>query len=151
MRHLCDVNVFLAATIDVHPHHREAREWFDSLSDGDTAEFCRMSQNSFLRLVTTRVAENYVPVSNLNAVAVYRRLCKDSAVRLAAEPEGLEADWMRLAGVGQAAPKCWMDAYLAAFALRSGMRFVSLDGDFGQYTKAGLDLLLLGGPKRTGA
>jgi predicted nucleic acid-binding protein len=63
MRNLCDVNVLLAATVDVHPHHQTARNWFAALGPADTAELCRITQSSFLRLLTTRIAEHYTPIS----------------------------------------------------------------------------------------
>ena len=57
----------------------------------------------------------------------------------------------RLAGRGRAgglkvlsaSPKVWMDAYLAACAITSGLRLVSLDRDFKSYEAHGLDLLQL--------
>jgi hypothetical protein len=36
-----------------------------------------------------------------------------------------------------------MDAYLAAFAIAGGLRFVTLDGDFKRYEAQGLQLVLL--------
>lgn len=42
-----------------------------------------------------------------------------------------------------ASPKVWMDAYLAAFAIRTGLPFASLDADFRRFEAAGLDLHLL--------
>jgi toxin-antitoxin system PIN domain toxin len=143
MRHLCDVNDFLGMTIEAHRHHQPAREWFDALGEGDTAEFCRMSQNSYLRLLTTRVAENYIPITNHQARQVYRRLLGDSVVRLAAEPPDLEAHWLAWADAPTAATKLWMDAYLAAFAFAAGMQLVTFDGGFEKYRSKGLDLLLL--------
>jgi predicted nucleic acid-binding protein len=37
----------------------------------------------------------------------------------------------------------WMDAYLAAFAIRSGHPFATLDADFRRFEDAGLQLSLL--------
>ena len=42
-----------------------------------------------------------------------------------------------------ASPKVWMDAYLAAFAIRAGLPFATLDADFRRFEAAGLDLHLL--------
>lgn len=39
--------------------------------------------------------------------------------------------------------KVWMDAYFAAFAIRAGLPFATLDADFRNFETAGLDLLLL--------
>jgi predicted nucleic acid-binding protein len=43
----------------------------------------------------------------------------------------------------QAAPKRWMDAYLAAFAIAAGLRLTSLDQDFVQIEQEGLTFQLL--------
>jgi hypothetical protein len=52
---------------------------------------------------------------------------------------------MRFLGDGNVflAPKLWMDAYLAAFAIAGGMRIVTLDKDFRNFESQGLNLLLL--------
>jgi len=46
------------------------------------------------------------------------------------EPPGTPALWHRLASHDTASPKVWMDAYLAAFAIRGGVRMITLDQDF---------------------
>jgi len=38
----------------------------------------------------------------------------------------------------------WMDAYLAAFAVETGMRLVTFDRGFQKFVPLGLNLLLLG-------
>jgi toxin-antitoxin system PIN domain toxin len=143
MRHLCDSNVFIALTVDAHPAHRVARDWLQSLLAGDTIGFCRMSQMSFLRLLTQKIADGYAPITNGEAIEKLEQWKKLAFVEVCAEPDKLETEWLRLANAGKAAPKRWMDAYLAAFALHSRMRLVTLDGDFEKYRKDGLDLLLL--------
>ena len=49
-----DVNVWMALSFQGHVHHEIAREWFESLDDPDDARlcFCRITQLSFLRLIT---------------------------------------------------------------------------------------------------
>ncbi|MDQ3565774.1 MAG: PIN domain-containing protein [Pseudomonadota bacterium] len=151
MRHLCDSNVFVALTVNVHPALEAARGWLQTLLAGDTLGFCRMSEMSFLRLLTQRIAEGYAPVKNKEAVRKLEQWKRLAFVERCNEPEGMEEDWLRMAGVGQAAPKRWMDAYLAAFALHAGMRFVTLDGDFEKYKEAGIDVLMLRAPNKEGA
>ena len=56
---------------------------------------------------------------------------------------GAETLWRRFAALDSASPKAWMDAYLAACAITSGLRLVSLDRDFKTYEPQGLDLLQL--------
>ena len=45
-----DSNVGVALASERHRHHQAAFDW--SLPDEITARFCRMTQNSFLRLMT---------------------------------------------------------------------------------------------------
>jgi uncharacterized protein len=80
VRHLCDSNVFVALAVSGHQHHLAAREWLESLSDGDTAEFCRMTQNSFLRLVTTDVFMKPHTLTNEQAVDTLRTLLNDGRI-----------------------------------------------------------------------
>lgn len=146
MRHLCDSNVFLALAVEQHVHHARAAEWFASLSDADTALFCRATRISFLRLLTQAVAPDFTPLTNSEAWAVLDRLLEDEATGFAEEPDGLDVVWRRLSERNTPSPKVWMDAYLAAFAIVGGMRLVTLDKDFRKYESDGLDLLLLLSP-----
>ena len=145
MRHLCDSNIFIALTVKSHPGHEAARGWLQTLLAGDTLGFCRMSEMSFLRLLTQRIAEGYLPVKNQDAVEKLHEWKRLPFVEVCAEPEAMEFDWLRMAAAGQPAPKRWMEAYLAAFAICAGMRLVTLDRDFEKYKRDGLDLLILRG------
>jgi predicted nucleic acid-binding protein len=51
--YLCDVNVWLALAIEPHVHHRASAAWFDSVDDASTLVFCRATQQSLRRLLTT--------------------------------------------------------------------------------------------------
>jgi len=143
MRHLCDSNVFLALAVGQHLQHRRAAEWFAALGAVDTAEFCRATQISFLRLLTQKIAPEYLPVSNEVARAAFDQLMEDDVVDFAAEPENVDSVWRSFGDPVTAAPKVWMDSYLAAFAITGGMRLVTMDRDFGRFEFFGLDLLLL--------
>ena len=143
MKNLCDTNVFIALAVEQHTHHCLAARWFNNLGDEDTAAFCRATQNSFLRLLTRKIADNYSPLTNLQAWQVYDQLCSDDAVMLVPEPADIEVFWRKLARHSTASPKVWMDAYLAAFAIAGRFRMVTLDHDFKNFETHGLDLLLL--------
>lgn len=129
--------------MEAHPHHQAAREWFDALENEDTTEFCRMTQNSFLRLLTTRLTANYEPLKNNEAVRHYLKLQTDFAVRFVAEPQGMEDIWLKWSAGREVAPKIWMDAYLAAFAFTGKMRLVTFEAGLTKYQSKGLDVLLL--------
>ncbi len=141
---LADSNVWLALALSKHVFHRAVRQWFDSQSPSDGVFFCRATQQSFLRLLTTQavVAPYGIPaLSNGGAWSVYEGFLADKRISRVEEPNGLESHWKRLAARGVASPKLWMDAYLAAFALANGYRLVTTDQAFRQFK--GLDLLLL--------
>ena len=57
---------------------------------------------------------------------------------------GLSGLWPSLAGRATASPKVWMDAYLAAFAIKGDLTLVTLDRDFCSYEKEGLNLIVVG-------
>jgi toxin-antitoxin system PIN domain toxin len=141
MRHLCDVNVFLAAAVEDHPHHQAARNWLNGLSSDDTAEFCRITQAAFLRLLTNEAVLKENAVSNREAAIIYAKLLQDGRVRFQSEPENLERLWLEQASIDTKSPLIWIDAYLASFARLLGMRLVTFDRGFSRYE--GLDLLLL--------
>lgn len=52
-----------------------------------------------------------------------------------------QSHWKKLAGNSKAAPKLWMDAYLAAFAVAGGYQLVTTDKAFKQFK--GLNHLVL--------
>jgi predicted nucleic acid-binding protein len=59
------------------------------------------------------------------------------------EPPELGRTLCQLGAIEQAAPKRWMDAYLAAFAITADLALISLDQDFRQFEPEGLTLQLL--------
>jgi predicted nucleic acid-binding protein len=76
-------------------------------------------------------------------VGYVRRLARDERVGFEpTDPLGLEAHWRQFSPRRTASTKLWMDAYLAAFAVASGLRLVTTDAAFRQF--AGLDVLVLG-------
>ena len=131
MQHLCDSNVVLATVVERHPHHAAALRWLDTLPAGDTAAFCRQTQLSFLRLLTTEAVMKDAVQTNAAAISVLKDLMMDSRfVFIAAEPVGLEAVWFQTAASDNVSPKAWMDCYLAAFARCYSLRLVTFDKAF---------------------
>lgn len=134
---LSDSNVWLALAIERHVHHSAAREWFDTVGTAGSVLFCRATQQSFLRLLTTTsVLAPYglTPLTNQQAWGAYEALLADDRIRFEpGEPAGIEQAWARWATRPTASPKLWMDAYLAAFASRSGATLVTTDRSFFQF------------------
>ena len=142
-RHLIDVNVFLAATVEAHVHHFQAKRWVDSVELPSTIGFCRTTEMACLRLLTQSLTEGFRPLNNRDAAAVYLAWRRDDRVEFITEPPGLEALWPRLGLRDTRSPKLWTDAYLAAFATAGAFRMVTFDAAFRQFETSGLDLLLL--------
>jgi toxin-antitoxin system PIN domain toxin len=141
---LPDTNIWLALALSEHEFHDVARDWFATQSEPRSVLFCRATQQSFLRLLTTdKLMRLYgvPPLSNAGAWALWQEYCEDQRVTLAAEPAGLESHWSSLAVRSSASPKLWMDAYLAAFAIAGGHTLVTTDRAFAQFKT--LDALIL--------
>lgn len=140
---LADSNVWLALALSKHRFHELASDWINGEGAGGVM-FCRSTQQSFLRLLTTAtiVAPYGVPpLTNSEAWRLYMQFRDDPRVGFLPEPPGIEERWRELAAREGASPKLWMDAYLAAFAISAGCGLATTDGGFKQFQ--GLDLLLL--------
>ncbi|MGH3633047.1 type II toxin-antitoxin system VapC family toxin [Mycobacterium sp.] len=142
---LCDTNVWLALALSRHPHHPTVRAWLDAVDEPAVIHFCRATQQSLLRLLTSRAvlgAYGNAALTNAEAWSVYAALLADDRITMTGqEPNGLETQWKMFAVRQSASPKIWMDAYLAAFAFTGGFTLVTTDTDFRQYQ--GIDLRLL--------
>lgn len=148
---LVDSSVWVASAFRRHPHHVVAQDELDRSTTAAPAAFCRATQQSFLRLVSTpQISRAYQPdpVTNRAALVAYETLLARPGIAYLDEPPGTVALWHRLAARDTASPKVWMDAYLAAFALSGSLNFVTLDRDFQTYESHGLQLRLLMAPSR---
>lgn len=143
---LFDTNAWVATLFSSHPFHSLAQHALRTATPTDPAIFCRSTQQSFLRLASTpallRVygAEG---LTNRDALAALDALQALPQVRVLDEPPGIVALWRTFADLATASPKVWMDAYLAAFAVAGGLRMVTLDGDFRNFSTRGLTLELI--------
>jgi toxin-antitoxin system PIN domain toxin len=141
---LPDTNVWLALALSKHRFHAAARKWLESQSAAGSILFCRSTVQSFLRLLCTdAVMRPYgvPPLSNALAWKIYRKFRSDSRIGFADEPQALEELWETLAVRDTASPKLWMDAYLAAFAMRGDYACVTTDDSFRQFR--GLNAIIL--------
>jgi uncharacterized protein len=143
---LLDSNVWLALALSKHSFHEAAGEWLERQSPR-AACFCRSTQQSFLRLLTTGavVAPFGIPaLRNKAAWATYERFLADERIAWIEEPRELESLWKKLAASPRPSPKLWMDAYLAAFAMSGAYQLLTTDQAFRQFK--GLDVLVLSKP-----
>jgi toxin-antitoxin system PIN domain toxin len=146
--HLGDANLWLALAVSEHVHHEAARTWLDSVHERRSILFCRATQQSLLRLLTTRAflaPYRNSSLTNVEAWDLYDALIGDDRIVFRPdEPAEIDGLWRQFAIRSSASPKLWMDAYLAAFARAAGCEMVTTDSGFRQFE--GLDLLLLGSP-----
>ena len=133
------MNVWLALLLADHVHRPAASEWWES-ETADAIVFCRVTQVSVLRLLTTAAAMNGKPLTRKQAWRAYDRLFEDDRVALVREPDGMEEAFRKLSAAGTASPKAWADAYLIAFAARLDATLVTFDRALG---KRGAECLVL--------
>ncbi len=141
---LADSNFWLALALSGHSLHKSAATWLADQSPKDPVAFCRSTQQSFLRLLSTSaVLSPYgiPPLTNADAWRAYEGLLADRRIAFAHEPPGLELRWKALAARTSSSPKLWMDAYLAAFAIAGGHKLITTDMAFKQFK--GLDVVIL--------
>jgi toxin-antitoxin system PIN domain toxin len=130
---LFDTNIWIALTFKAHPLHQPAEAAFLAHSPAEKAFFCRATQQSFLRLLTTQamVGVYGVPTStNHRALEIIDQLMASPSVGYVQEPPNVWPTWRRFADLATVSPKRWMDAYLAAVAMESGLRFVTSESAF---------------------
>jgi hypothetical protein len=139
--YLFDTNVWVALVFNSHPLHAAAVVALLAATPDRKACFCRSTQQSFLRLVSSEnIARQYgvAPISNRDAFEFLEAFMARPNVGFRDEPPNLLPRWKSYADLPTSSPKRWMDAYLAAFAVETGLEFVSGDVAFKAF--AGLTL-----------
>ena len=121
-----DANVWLALLWDRHAHSDRAREWFHGCGD-EQFLFCRFTQLTVLRLLTTKQVMGRDVKSMVGAGEVWDQLWADDRIAMLPEPDGLEPRLRLHSRLGSASPKVWADAYLVAFASTAGLKLVTFD------------------------
>lgn len=89
---LADTNFWIALTFSGHGHHQAARAWLAGQRGAESALFCRSTQQSFLRLITTAAVCRPLgvpPLGNRDAWSVFEGFAADPRVGWADEPPGL--------------------------------------------------------------
>jgi toxin-antitoxin system PIN domain toxin len=135
-----DVNVWVALTLETHVHNTVAARWLASLGQETRVCFCRITQLSLLRLLTTQAMMGSEVMSQAEAWQVYDRWLEDTRMVFLNEPAGLERAFRAHSRRRDPSAKGWTDSYLVAFASASGLTLVSFDQGLRAKTK---DLLLL--------
>ena len=121
-----DANVWLALLWSRHLHAEKAREWFD-----DSAEekffFCRITQITVLRLLTTVSVMGSDTRRMPEAWELWDKMCADDRIAFLPEPEAIERKFRNLSALKSPSPKVWADSYLLAFAGVAGLKLVTFD------------------------
>ena len=138
---LVDVNVWLALLVPRHTHHREASAWFERLAPGE-AGLCRFVQLGVMRLLGNRAVMGEEAIAASEAWRILGGLLEDERVCFVPEPLAVDGFLERQFRYRVPTRNLISDAYLAAFALSSDRRLVTLDRGFQQFT--GLDVVILG-------
>lgn len=125
---LLDVSIWLAAAWAPHVHHSIAKAWMGA--EARTLGVCRVTQMSFLRLISNPGVVGGDARSRREAWLAFDALRSDSRVTYVEEPPGLESVWRALSARDDQIHKLWTDDYLAAFAQTAHLTLVTLDRSF---------------------
>jgi len=121
-----DSNVWLALLWSRHSHADQARVWFQQSSE-EQFFFCRFTQLTVLRLLTTKQIMGRDTQTMADAWRLWDTIWADTRVAYLAEPEGLEVEFRIHSRLKMSTPKVWGDAYLLAFATTADLRLVTFD------------------------
>jgi toxin-antitoxin system PIN domain toxin len=121
-----DSNVWLALLWSRHIHSEKARQWFER-SGEEQFFFCRFTQLTVLRLLTTESVMGKDARSMSQAWELWDKIWADPRIAFLPEPEGLETEFRGQSRLSSKSPKVWADAYLLSFAIVAGLKLVTLD------------------------
>ncbi len=121
-----DANVWLALLWSRHVHAERSREWFDRAGE-EQFFFCRFTQITILRLLTTEKLMGQDTRTMSEAWQLWDRVRADARIGFLSEPENLDGEFRAHSQLKTRSPKVWADAYLLAFATAAGVRLVTFD------------------------
>jgi toxin-antitoxin system PIN domain toxin len=121
-----DANVWLALIWSQHAHSETARSWFEQASD-EQFFFCRFTQITTLRLLTTDQVMGKETKTMSEAWSLWDRVWADTRIAFLPEPDDLEKEFRSRSRMSSRSPKVWADSYLLAFAAVAGLKFVTFD------------------------
>ena len=121
-----DANVWLALIWGRHSHSEKAQEWFAQSAE-EQFFYCRITQITVLRLLTTSSVMGKDTRKMAEAWELWDKACADERVAVLPEPAAMEREFRRLSASGTPSPKVWADAYLLAFARVAGVKLITFD------------------------
>jgi len=121
-----DANVWVALLWNRHVHSEVANHWFEAASS-EQFFFCRFTQVTVLRLLTTEQIMGRDAKTMAGAWALWDHIWADERVAFLPEPDGLEREFRSRSRLTTRSPKVWADSYLLAFAATAGVKLVTFD------------------------
>ncbi len=107
-------------------HAETARSWFEQAGE-EQFLFCRFTQMTVLRLLTTDPVMGKDTKTMSEAWSLWDRIWADTRIAFLAEPDDLEKEFRSRSRLSSRSPKVWADAYLLAFAAVAGLKLVTFD------------------------
>jgi hypothetical protein len=121
------VNVWLALAHGIHPHHRAAKTWGESLGGDTVVYFCRFTQLGLLRLLTNESAMGDDVLTQSQAWKAFDAFIANPGNRMMDEPREIDPVFRRHTDRAEASTKQWADGYLTAFAEAANLTLVTFD------------------------
>jgi hypothetical protein len=121
-----DANVWLALLWSRHVHSERARGWFEQAAE-EQFFFCRFTQMTVLRLLTTEQIMGKDAKTMSEAWNLWDRVWADTRIAFLPEPDDLEREFRSRSRLSSRSAKVWADAYLLAFAAVAGLKVVTFD------------------------
>ena len=107
-------------------HSERARSWFEQ-ADEEQFFFCRFTQITVLRLLTTDQIMGKDTKTMSEAWGLWDRIWADTRIAFLPEPDDLEKEFRLRSRLPSRSPKVWADAYMLAFAAVGGVKLVTFD------------------------
>ena len=137
---LPDLNVWLALTLDGHPHHKLAQEYWLSVPPRRVA-LCQITAHGFLRQISNARVAVHTPATVSEGWAALKRLRALPEVTYATETAATHVIIEEWVSQSVFTPRMWTDVQLAALAKAYDYRLVTLDRDFLRFTGLKVHLL----------
>lgn len=134
-----DGNVWLALIWSRHVHSERAQLWFEQAGE-EQFFFCRFTQVTVLRLLTTDQIMGKDVRTMSEAWSLWDRIWADARIAFLPEPDDIEREFRSRSRLSSRSPKVWADAYLLAFAAVAGLKLVTFDRALKSH---GVDVLIL--------
>jgi toxin-antitoxin system PIN domain toxin len=134
-----DANVWLALIWSRHVHSETAQLWFEQAGE-EQFFFCRFTQVTVLRLLTTDQVMGKDARTMSEAWSLWDRIWADTRIVFLPEPDDIEREFRSRSRLSSRSSKVWADAYLLAFAAVAGLKLVTFDRALKSH---GVDVLIL--------